>query len=55
MKGTLKMIVFYLKYYLVRDGFGTLMLSNGDKYVGEFKGGFVNGHGTYKYKNGNEV
>ena len=48
------MIVFML-IIIVRDGFGTLMLSNGDKYVGEFKGGFVNGHGTYKYKNGNEV
>lgn len=35
---------------VVRDGFGTLSLQNGDKYIGGFKNGVVNGHGTYQAK-----
>jgi hypothetical protein len=38
-----------------RDGFGNLMLSNGEKFSGGFKNGVIHGHGTYIKKNGQQV
>jgi hypothetical protein len=38
--------ISYLLSFLERDGFGTLIFSNNDKYVGAFKNGNINGHGT---------
>ncbi|CCQ89803.1 exported hypothetical protein [Nitrospina gracilis 3/211] len=32
-----------------RNGFGTLVRDNGNKYVGEFKNGKFHGHGTYSF------
>ena len=34
------------------NGYGTYLLANGDKYVGEFKDSKRNGQGTYTYANG---
>jgi len=41
------------KYFTEWEGFGTLIFQNGDKFVGGFKGGNINGHGTYYSKNKN--
>ena len=38
-----------------RDGFGTLTLSNGGKFSGNWKNGLVNGIGTYINKKGDKV
>lgn len=34
------------------DGFGKLILPNGDSYEGDWKLGQMHGHGVYKWKNG---
>jgi len=34
-------------------GFGTRVYSNGDKYVGQFEYGYMDGEGTYTFANGN--
>jgi len=31
---------------------GSIMFENGDKYIGDFKNGELNGSGTYYYRNG---
>ena len=36
------------------NGQGTYVLSNGDKYIGDFKDGAINGHGIYYYLNGDK-
>jgi hypothetical protein len=33
---------------------GTMIYGNGDKYVGEFRGGIPDGQGTYTYASGEE-
>mgnify|MGYP006101710373 CR=1 FL=1 len=33
-------------------GFGTFTLTNGDKYVGEFKNNLMNGQGAYTFADG---
>ena len=38
-----------------KDGFGTLFLSTGEKFVGKFIGDFVNGQGTFIKKDGVEI
>ena len=40
---------------VVRDGFGTLNLSNGGKFSGNWKNGLVNGIGTYINKKGDKI
>ena len=42
---------FYLFIFLF---FGSYILNNGDKYVGEWENGFAHGQGTYSYKNGDQ-
>lgn len=44
--------IVHISYIKERDGFGTLILANADKYVGAFKNDMINGHGTYMKKNG---
>lgn len=53
LKMIVKIIIFYPVIYLEWEGFGTLILQNGDKFVGGFKDGMINGHGTY-YRNGKD-
>ena len=36
------------------DGFGTLILSDGSSYIGEWKEDKINGQGKYTFLNGNE-
>ena len=44
--------IVHISYIKERDGFGTLILSNADKYVGAFKNDKIQGYGTYLKKNG---
>ncbi len=37
-----------------KNGFGTAVYTNGDKYVGEFKDSTMNGQGTKTWVNGNQ-
>ncbi len=47
--------IFYSFFILEREGFGTLIFANGDKFTGNFKKGIVHGHGNYFKKQGNKV
>jgi hypothetical protein len=38
-----------------KEGFGTLWLTNGERYVGQFKDDFVHGSGTYFTKDGRKI
>ena len=38
----------------MKEGFGTLYLTNGEKFVGLFKSDMLNGNGSY-HKNNREV
>src|SRR4051812_19941385 len=41
-----------LNMLLQREGYGTCVYDNGDRYEGEWKGNEMNGKGVYKYVNG---
>jgi hypothetical protein len=38
-----------------KEGFGTLYLANGEKFIGEFKQDMVSGQGKFVLKNGEAI